>query len=242
MGFVYSHDVNATAYQGPEDEIAIAINHGILLASSRLFSIVIHFFLTEPGEGKLGKTKKLISEVTHAYLVNGFSPEAEEPFSKDIAKVSSACAWSLTLFCLFHEIGHVLKGHFLDCHNKSSDIRTIYLQPSQELEADEFALGEWLKYHKPFFVRKDLGLFSNLFSKEDVEFDPDMVRVPLATFLPISVDTVFTLFQLLDRLPGQRSLSHPLWRVRKEHIRNCVPRRLSRRQRGVLSSVEKLIH
>ena len=241
MGFVYSHDVNATAFQGPHDEIAIAIDYSVFLIAEQLFNIVLNFFLTERGTGKFTKAKQLILNIVHTYIVNREVPEVDTPVSQEVEYVSVACAWAVAVFCLFHEIGHVLKGHFLNCHNEDDEIRIIRLQPYQEFEADEFALLEWLRYHKTSFIRRNPIFPFDEFSEKDIGFDPVTLRAPLVTFLPISVDIVFMIFQLLDRLPGNRSLSHPLWRSRKEHINNCAHRGFSKRQNGVLATVEKLV-
>ena len=163
------------------------------------------------------------------------------PFSHEVKHVSVACAWAMTIFCLLHEIGHVLKGHFLNCHNEGGEIRTIPLQTFQEFEADDFALLEWLRHHGTSFRRRNPILLFDGFSEQDIGLDPVMLKVPLGIFVPISVDIIFTVFHLLDGLTTYKSLSHPTWRARKDHIRNCTDRGLSKRQKGVLATVEKLV-
>jgi len=241
MGFVYSHEVNATAFQGKYDEIAIAIDYSLFLAAERLFNIVIHFFLTEPSPDKFEETKVLLSQMIHSYIFEKQLPEAETPFSREVEHVSVACAWAVTIFCVLHEIGHVLRGHFLNCHNDGGEIRTIRLQTYQEVEADEFAVLEWLRHHRTSFLRRNPIFPYDEFSEKDIGFDPVILKAPLVTFLPISIDIILTIFQLLDRSTAYKSLSHPTWRARKDHIRNCTHRSLSKRQKGVLATVEKLV-
>jgi hypothetical protein len=241
MGFVYSHEVNATAFQGKHDEIAIAIDYSLSLVAERLFNIVIYFFLTEPSMYKFEKTKGLISQMIRSYILERQLPEVETPSPHEVEYVSVACAWAVTIFCLLHEIGHVLKGHFLNCHNEGDEIRIIRLQPFQETEADGFAMQEWLRYHKTSFIRNNPLFPFDEFSEKIIGFDPVTLKAPLVTFLPISIDIILTIFQLLDRFSDSKPLSHPAWQARKDHIRNCTHRGLSKRQKGVLATVEKLI-